>query len=153
MRPTETVTAAQAKVQVAAMSNEILSNRYNLTDAIIRQSEKISPQGQKQEGVSQTYNGRSFQEILNDQLNRRISFSKHANQRTEERNIQISESDLSRLEDACDRAKQKGIRDALIVMDDSAYIVNAPNRVVITVVDKNEMKSNVFTNIDGAVFI
>ncbi|HWQ78040.1 MAG TPA: TIGR02530 family flagellar biosynthesis protein [Anaerovoracaceae bacterium] len=135
------------------MSNEILSNRYNLTDVIIRQSEKINPQSQKPEETAQTYNGRSFQEILSEQLNQRISFSKHASQRTEERNIQISENDLNRLEDACDRAKQKGIRDALIVMDDSAYIVNAPNRVVITVVDKNEMKSNVFTNIDGAVFI
>lgn len=137
-----------------AMSNEILNNRYNLTDALIRQSEKInSSQGQKPERVSQTYNGRPFQEILNEQINQRISFSKHASQRTEERNIQISEGDLGRLEDACDRAKQKGIRDALIVMDDSAYIVNAPNRVVITVVDKNEMKSSIFTNIDGAVFI
>jgi flagellar operon protein len=97
--------------------------------------------------------GKSFQEILNEQLKEKISFSKHANQRTEERNIQISENDLSRLEDACDRAQQKGIRDALIVMDDSAFIVNAPNKVVITVVDKNEMKSNVFTNIDGALFL
>lgn len=136
------------------MSDGIINNRYNLTDAIIRQTERISStQGRKPEETGQTYNGRSFQEILNEQLNRRISFSKHASQRTEERNIQISESDLSRLEDACDRAKQKGIRDALIVMDDSAFIVNAPNRVVITVVDKNELKSNVFTNIDGAVFI
>ena len=38
-------------------------------------------------------------------------------------------------------------------MNDSAFIVNAPNRTVITVVDKDEMKSNIFTNIDGALFI
>lgn len=136
------------------MSNEILSNRYNLTDALIRQTEKInSSSGQKPETAGQLSNGRSFQEILNEQLNQRISFSKHANQRTEERNIQISENDLNRLEDACDKAQKKGIKDALIVMDDSAFIVNAPNKLVITVVDKNEMKSNIFTNIDGAVFI
>jgi len=137
------------------MSNEISGNRYNLTDAIIRQTEKVnSSSGSKIGGTgSQVNNGRSFQEILNEQLNQKISFSKHANQRTEERNIQISETDLNRLEDACDRAQQKGIKDALIVMDDSAFIVNAQNKTVITVVDKNEMKSNVFTNIDGAVFI
>lgn len=136
------------------MSNEISGNRYNLTDAIIRQAEKVnSSTGSKTGGSSQVNNGRSFQEILNEQLNQRISFSKHANQRTEERNIQISETDLNRLEAACDRAQQKGIKDALIVMDDSAFIVNAQNKHVITVVDKNEMKSNVFTNIDGAVFI
>lgn len=137
------------------MSNEITGNRYNLTDAIIRQSERInSTNGSSSTGAAaQVNNGRSFQEILNEQLNQRITFSKHANQRTEDRNIQISDSDLSRLEDACDRAQQKGIKDALIVMNDSAFIVNAQNKTVITVVDKNEMKSNVFTNIDGAVFI
>jgi len=137
------------------MSNEISGNRYNLTDAIIRQTEKVnSSPGNKTAGTgAQINNGRSFQEILSEQLNQRISFSKHANQRTEDRNIQISETDLSRLEDACDRAQQKGIKDALIVMNDSAFIVNAQNKTVITVVDKNEMKSSVFTNIDGAVFI
>lgn len=136
------------------MSNEITGNRYNLTDAIIRQTERINTTtGRTDTAAGQVNGGKSFQEILNEQLQQRISFSKHANQRTEERNIQISDNDLNRLEDACDKAQQKGIRDALIVMNDSAFIVNAPNKVVITVVDKNEMKSNVFTNIDGALFI
>jgi flagellar operon protein len=137
------------------LSNEISGSRYNLTDAIIRQSERInSTNGSSSTGTAaQVNNGRSFQEILSEQLNQRITFSKHANQRTEDRNIQISDSDLTRLEDACDRAQEKGIKDALIVMNDSAFIVNAQNKTVITVVDKNEMKSNVFTNIDGAVFI
>lgn len=136
------------------MSNEIIGNRYNLTDAIIRQAERINtPAGKTETNAGQVTGGKTFQDILNEQLKQRISFSKHANQRTEERKILISESDLNRLEEACDKAQQKGIKDALIVMDDSAFIVNAPNKVVITVVDKNEMKSNVFTNIDGALFI
>ena len=136
------------------MANEILNNRYNLTDAIIRQTEKLNSNPNSSNTASnRTSDGKSFQDILNEQLNKKVSFSKHANQRTEERNIQISESDLDRLDDACDRAQQKGIKDALIVMDDSAFIVNAPNKVVITVVDKNEMKSNIFTNIDGALFL
>lgn len=136
------------------MANEIFNNRYNLTDAIIKQTERVnSTPGTSETASSRTIDGRSFQQILNEQLNPKLSFSKHANQRTEERNIQISESDLNRLDDACDRAQQKGIKDALIVMNDSAFIVNAPNKVVITVVDKNEMKSNIFTNIDGALFL
>jgi flagellar operon protein len=140
---------------VIEMPNEILGNRYNLTDAIIRQMEKASQSTGSQAGKAgnQAVGGKSFQEILNEQLSRTITFSKHANQRTEERNIRITDNDLSRLEDACDRAQMKGIKDALIVMNDSAFIVNAQNKTVITVVDKNEMKSNVFTNIDGAVFI
>ncbi len=136
------------------MANQITGNRYNLNDAIIRQTEKLNKTGVSQEKQKVNLNeGSSFQELLNQQIEHRISFTKHANQRTEERNIVISPSDMSRLENACDRASEKGIKDALIVMDDSAFIVNAPSKKVITVVDKNEMKSNVFTNIDGAVFI
>jgi hypothetical protein len=39
------------------------------------------------------------------------------------------------------------------MMDDSAFIVNAANKKVITVMDKNEMKNKLFSDIDGAVFI
>lgn len=136
------------------MANEILGGRYSLTDTIIRQTDRVnSSVNNTKRPVDLADGTRSFQEILNEQFNKGVSFSKHANERVEKRNIQISESDLNRLDNACDRAQQKGIRDALIVMENSAFIINAPNKVVITVVDKNEMKSNIFTNIDGALFI
>ena len=138
------------------MSNQINTN-YNMIDAIIRQTEKINSTGTTTGSAQKTSGGETFQEILQRQLkessSNQVSFSKHANQRTEERNIQISETDLSKLGDACDKAEQKGIKDALVMMNDSAFIVNAQNRVVITVMDKNELKDNVFTNIDGAVFV
>ena len=138
------------------MSNQINTN-YNLADAIIRQTEKLSSTGTATSTSQTTSSGETFQEILERQLNssttNQVSFSKHANQRTEERNITISQTDLNKLSDACDKADQKGIKDALVMMNDSAYIVNARNRVVVTVMDKNELKDNVFTHIDGAVFV
>ena len=131
-----------------------INNRYNLSDAIIRQTEQLNQARPKaQETGRPIQGGPSFQEVLNRQLAEKISFSKHANQRTEERNISLSQGDLIRLGEACDKAQQKGIKDALVVMKDSAFIVNAPSKVVITVIDNNEMNNNVFTNIDGAVFI
>ncbi len=134
------------------MGDQINTN-YNLTDAIIRQAERINSTS-KAGSTAKTTGGETFQEVLNRQLNNsQVSFSKHANQRTEERNIEISQSDLNRLGTACDKAEEKGIKDALVMMNDSAFIVNARNRVVITVMDKNELKDNVFTNIDGAVFV
>ena len=134
------------------MGDQINTN-YNLTDAIIRQAERINSTS-KANSTAKTTGSESFQEILKRQLNNsQVSFSKHANQRTEERNIEISQSDLNRLGTACDKAEEKGIKDALVMMNDSAFIVNAQNRVVITVMDKNELKDNVFTNIDGAVFV
>lgn len=148
------------------MSNQINTNRYNLADSIIRQAEKVNSTSNTN-STQKTTGSESFQEILNRQLNssttsstdkdstnsNQVSFSKHANQRTEERNIEISQTELNRLGDACDKAEEKGIKDALVMMDNNAYIVNAQNRVVVTVMDTNELKNNVFTNIDGAVFV
>lgn len=138
------------------MADQININRYNLGNDIIRQTERVgkTPAGQPQGTTSTVVQGPSFQEMLNKQLGteNEISFSKHAGLRVEQRNIDVSEASLTRLSDACDRASQKGIKDALVVMDDSAFIVNAKSKVVVTVVDKAELKSNVFTNIEGAVF-
>ena len=137
------------------MGNQINTNNYNLADAIIRQTERINSAGSGS-GSQTAINGESFQEILNRQLDQNaspVSFSKHANQRTVERNMQVSQNDLNRLGDACDKAEEKGIEDALVMMDDSVFIINARNRVVITVMDKNELKDNVFTNINGALFV
>ncbi|WP_455714413.1 TIGR02530 family flagellar biosynthesis protein [Anaerosporobacter sp.] len=78
-----------------------------------------------------------------------LKFSKHANQRIESRNIDLSGEVLQRLEDGTRIAQQKGIKESLVMIDNMAFIVNVPNSTVVTAVDKNENK--VFTNIDGAV--
>lgn len=133
------------------MTNKIYKGGYNLTDAIIKQSEKVeSSRGKPLDQRQKIGQGPSFQEILDQQ---RLSFSKHANIRAEQRNIKISTSDMTRLNDACSKVSEKGIRNALVVMNESAFIVNAKNNVVVTVMDKNEMKDNIFTNIEGAIFI
>ncbi len=126
----------------------MVNNIYNLPDAIIRQVDNIK--SKRENDVENRNRGQSFKEILENQ---RISFSKHANQRTQERDIRIGETELNRLGDACSKAEEKGIKDALIIMNESAFIVNAKNKVVVTVIDKNEMKDSVFSNIDGALFI
>jgi flagellar operon protein len=129
-------------------------NRYQMNNAMIRNLEQVNNQTKTQNGSKpKTAEGTSFQDLLNQQMDRQLSFSRHAVQRTEQRNIQLTSGDLERLENACDKAEKKGIKEALVVMNDAAFIVNAASRTVITALDKNEMKDNVFTNIDGALFI
>lgn len=137
------------------MTDKIIGSRYNLTASIISQADKIKPQQTKNHAEIQRsgLQGQSFGEILNEKIQKELSFSKHAAMRTEERNIQVTGEDLNRLDEACSKAGEKGIKEALFIMNDSAFIVNTPNRTVITVVDKNEMKNNIFTNIDGAMFL
>lgn len=95
-----------------------------------------------------------FSSILSRKLgeNRGVKISKHAATRLEARNINLSNDQVERLKTAVDKASGKGIRDSLVVLDDMAFVVNVPNRTVITAANRNELKENVFTNIDGAVF-
>ena len=39
------------------------------------------------------------------------------------------------------------------MMDDLAFIVNVKNNTVVTAMDQTTNDSNIFTNIDGAVFV
>lgn len=96
---------------------------------------------------------RSFGEILKDKQKAEsagaLRFSKHANQRLASRNIDLSSSQLARLENGADKAREKGIKESLVMVDNLAFIVNVPSKTVVTAV--NETDEGVFTNIDGAV--
>jgi flagellar operon protein len=52
-----------------------------------------------------------------------------------------------------EKARAKGVKDSLIVMGDLALIVNVPSKTVVTAVDGENLKENIFTNIDGAVIL
>jgi flagellar operon protein len=92
----------------------------------------------------------SFQNILQDQL---VRFSHHAEARLEQRGIHFQPEQLTKLGSAIDQAAAKGAKDALMLMGSVALIVNIPNRTVVTAMDGNAMKDNVFTKIDSAVVI
>lgn len=80
-----------------------------------------------------------------------VRFSAHAQTRLQSRQIALEAGHLDRLQGAVQRAASKGARDALVLMDDLAMVVSVVNRTVVTVVDKDNLKQNVFTNIDSAV--
>jgi flagellar operon protein len=90
-----------------------------------------------------------FQEKLTGELE--LKFSAHALKRLESRKISLNGNDLDRLKEAVNRADAKGAKESLILMDQLALVVSVRNRTVITAVDGDSMKENVFTNIDSAV--
>lgn len=97
---------------------------------------------------------KSFEAVLNREIEQvDMKFSAHALKRIEERNIHLTKKDLGDLSHAVKNAEAKGIKDSLVVMRDVALIVNIPNKTVVTAVDSKSIKENIFTNIDGAVFI
>lgn len=80
-----------------------------------------------------------------------VKFSNHAIERMQSRGITYSPQDVGRLNDAIAKAAAKGSKDSLILMNDSALIVSVKNKTVVTVMDKNALKENVFTNIDSTI--
>ena len=96
----------------------------------------------------------SFVSVLKQQLEAgsNTAFSKHAVSRVMERQIDVSQNNLERLNQGVRLAQEKGLRDALILIDQNAYIVNAAAGRVVTV-DGQASKGSVFTNIDGTVIV
>ena len=82
-----------------------------------------------------------------------LKFSQHAQDRLKARNISFSSDQLQQLEGAVNNVAQKGGKESLVMMGDAALVVSVKNRTVVTAMDRDQMKGNVFTNIDSAVVI
>lgn len=117
-------------------------------------TQPIQPLGKKnvQPGPGKTGSA-GFEKLLEKEIGRGLKFSKHAQERLQSRNIQLSTEDVDRIQNAVTQARQKGSRDSLIIMDRLALVVSVKNNTVITAVDDQSIKQNVFTNIDSAVII
>jgi flagellar operon protein len=124
------------------------------------QDQYLSPKVPKVSDKNVNPGENSFASILNKvQENQKaadnsfepVKFSKHAVNRLNDRNIELTSEQMDRLNQGKIEASEKGIRDSLILVDQLAFIVNVPNNTVVTAMDQTENNSNVFTNIDGAV--
>ena len=119
-----------------------------VTDQYLQKSSKVAD--------IKVSDGKSFADVYKDIQKMTfpqdgVKFSKHAANRLTDRNIELSENQINRLNSGTKQASQKGINESLVLVDDMAFIVNIKNNTVITAMDKNSSDDNVFTNIDGAV--
>lgn len=114
----------------------------------------INP-GVNQPAAAKPVSGPSFENIFQEQLGQQaeIKFSAHALKRLETRQISLDSKNMALLKDAVNKAEAKGAKESLILMDQMALVVSIKNRTVITAVDSNSLKDNVFTNIDSAVIV
>lgn len=108
---------------------------------------KPASTGSLQEGNK----GTPFSEIFAQELGK-LKFSGHAVSRMESRDISLSQNEISRLENAVLKAEIKNSKDSLVIMDEKAFIVNIPNKTVVTMFTKSNMDDSIVTKIDSAVF-
>lgn len=126
-----------------------------LTRPVVTGTPAATPQTQTHgQGQVQTGTGPQFLALLQQKLESgsNTAFSKHAVSRVHERQIDVSQQNLERLNQGMQLAQEKGLSEALILIDENAYIVNAAQSKVVTV-NGGALKGSVFTNIDGTVIV
>jgi flagellar operon protein len=104
-------------------------------------------------GASAPADGPSFADVLADRTAaaQAPTFSRHALERVQRRGINLDQPTMQRLTNGMSRAAGKGSRDAVVFVDNTAFVVSVPNNTVITAVGSEHMREQVFTNIDSAV--
>lgn len=116
-------------------------------------STPIQPVASRQDKAVKPPTGSSFNQVLTQKLTGELKFSQHARERLKSRNIELSGADMNNIQNAVNKAREKGARDSLILMQDLALVVSIKNNTVITAVDGQHLKENIFTNIDSAVIV
>ncbi len=123
---------------------------YPIPPIVSNTTTTIKPQNQQNTTVQPKID---FKSVLNNEI-KQVKFSQHALQRLDSRNIILDEQQIEKLQQAVDKATQKGSRESLVLMDNQlAFVVSVRNRTVITAMDGNSIKDNIFTNIDSAIVI
>lgn len=123
----------------------------------IKKISSLNPNIQPRQAIKNNEINSIFKDLLNEKITKEekieneVVFSKHANERILERNIDVSEEVTGKLNEAAEQAKDKGLKNVLVMIDNQAFIISTMNNKVITAVNSQDLKENIFTNIDGAV--
>jgi len=105
------------------------------------------------QSASRSNKTNSFKDVLNSVASKEknITISKHAALRLNE--INFTEEDMKAVEKGFEIAKQKNSKNAVMIYKDTALIASIENKTIITAVNKERAKDNIFTNIDSVVIL
>ncbi len=104
--------------------------------------------------VPRAKDGSSFNQMLQKAMlppDVEIEFSKQAKEQMQSRGITLNVDDLVKLDKAINKAETKGAREALIMLNGNAFVVDVNDRTIINAMNRNEVKSHVFTKLDSAI--
>ncbi|KAF0825850.1 TIGR02530 family flagellar biosynthesis protein [Cytobacillus firmus] len=85
--------------------------------------------------------------------NSKLIVSKHAEQRMNQRGIEITSDRWHQIENKMHEAKKLGVNESLVLLKDAALVVSAKNNTVITAMDRQEAGTQIFTNINGTIIL
>ena len=104
-------------------------------------------------GASPAVRGPAFADVLARASEPDLTLSAHAADRLRQHGIEMPEAVRQRIAEALDVLAQKGARDAVLVAPEAAFVVNVPNRTVVTALAPSEMRDRAITQIDSALLL
>ena len=99
-------------------------------------------------------NKSSFNDILQNEINKNnesYTLSNHAANRLKE--INFTEDDMKEIGKGFKIAEEKGAKNSVMIYKDVALVASIENRTLITAVEKERAKENIFTNVDSVVIL
>ena len=95
----------------------------------------------------------NFKDILNETINKQRDYtvSKHASERL--KNLDFNEEDMKKIGEGFKIAEEKGSKNSVMLYKDVALITSIENKTVITAVENERSKKNIYTNIDSVVIL
>ena len=99
-----------------------------------------------------------FKNILNQETVQltasELKFSNHATARLHSRDISLTNLDKKKIVDGVNKLREKGAKDALILLKDISMIISVQNKTVVTAMDAGGANGDgIFTNIDSAILL
>ena len=115
--------------------------------------EQITSTKAKNSSVASNKDNISFQNVLDTVKNKDEGFtvSKHAALRLNE--INFTKEDMKQIEKGFEIAKDKNSKNTVMLYKDIALIASVENKTLITAVNKERAKDNIFTNVDSVVIL
>ena len=95
-----------------------------------------------------------FNDILNEAINKdsnEYTLSKHEAERLKE--INFTDVDMDQIAKGFKMAQDKGSKNSVMIYKDVALIASIENKTIITAIEKERAKANVFTNVDSVVIL
>ncbi len=94
-----------------------------------------------------------FQDVLDSVKSKDQSFtvSKHAASRLNE--INFTKEDMEQIQKGFKIAQDKNSKNTVMLYKDIALIASVENKTLITAVEKDRAKDNIFTNVDSVVIL
>ena len=98
----------------------------------------------------------NFKDVLNKTLTdvkseNSFTISNHASERL--KNLNFTSKDYKEIQRGFNIAEKKGAKNTLMLYKDVALIASIKNKTLITAIEKERAKENVFTNIDSVIIL